>query len=216
MPLSCGVGAGAALFGQDIRRRISFPAYLPENTQVPRLGHRTFQRDVLGLQEGVEAHHAQADRTLAQGRIFGAVHAGGRGLDEAGQDIVEHAQHVLDKAFFLRPLVPGFDIQGRQAAHRGALLAVMVGAGGQGDLAAQVGGVDAQPQLALVLGQRPVHRVDVQDIGLAGLQPGFQDTLPQLRGHRSRAAPCRSLGDLRPKGRFSFTHSMNSSVMLMP
>ena len=39
-----------------------------------------------------------------------------------------------------------------------------------------------QAQLPLVLGQRPVHRVDVQDIGLAGLQPGFQDALPELAG----------------------------------
>ena len=130
----------------------------------------------------MEAHHAQADRAFAQRRIFGAVHAGGRGLDEAGQHIVEHAQHVLDKALFLGPLVPGLDVERRQAADRGAVLAVMVDAGGQRDLAAQVGGVDPKAQLTLVLGQRPVHRVDVEDIGLAGLQPGFQNALPQLAG----------------------------------
>ena len=61
------VRAGAALFRQDIRRRISFAAYLLEDAQIPGLGHGAFQRDDLGLQEGVEAHHAQADRALAQG-----------------------------------------------------------------------------------------------------------------------------------------------------
>ncbi len=58
----------------------------------------------------------------------------------------------------------------------------MVDAGGQRDLAAEVGGVDLQPQLALVLGQRPVHGVDIEDIGFAGLQPRLQDALPELAG----------------------------------
>ena len=58
----------------------------------------------------------------------------------------------------------------------------MVGAGGQSDLGAEIGGVDLQAQLALVLGQGAVHMVDVEDIGLAGLQPRLQDALPKLTG----------------------------------
>ncbi len=56
------------------------------------------------------------------------------------QHIVEEAQHVLDEARLLVPLVPGLDVERGQAAHRGALLAAMVDAGRQRDLAAQVGG----------------------------------------------------------------------------
>ena len=37
---------------------------------------------------------------------------------------------------------------------------------------------DILTQIALVLRKRPVHVVDVKDVGLAGLQAGFEDALP--------------------------------------
>ena len=183
MPLSAASGQAPRSSARMIRRRIGFAADLLEDAQIPGLGHRAFQRNVLGLQEGVEAHHAQARPSvragaeyLARSMLSGAV----------SMKLVSTLSSIRStsstKPSASRPLVPGLDIERGQAAHRGAFLAVMVGAGGQGDLAAQIGGVDLQAQLALMLGQRPVHRVDVEDIGLAGLQPGFQDALPQLAG----------------------------------
>jgi hypothetical protein len=39
-----------------------------------RLGHGAFEGHVLALQEGVEAHQAQAHRTLALGGVDGGLH----------------------------------------------------------------------------------------------------------------------------------------------
>src|SRR3546814_7170659 len=40
------------------------------------LGHRAFERQSARLEERVEPHHAESDRTLARGRICSARHAG--------------------------------------------------------------------------------------------------------------------------------------------
>ena len=54
----------------------------------------------------------------------------------------------------------------------------MIDAGRERDLAAQIRSGNFQPEFALVLGQRAIHRVDEQEIGLAGLQSRFEDALP--------------------------------------
>ena len=92
------------------------------------------------------------------------------------------------------PLEPGLEVQRGQAAHRGALLAVMVDAGRQRDLAAQVGGLHLQPRQLVMLGPRVVHVVDEDQVGLAGLDARRQDADPQTRAPRSCAAPAPSFG----------------------
>src|SRR5436309_2357450 len=98
----------------------------------------------------MEAHDAEPDRALAQRRIARTLHALGRARDEMGEHIVEEAQHVLDEAWRLVPLVPRLDVQRRQAAHGRALLVAMVLAGGERDLAAKVRGRDLEPELPLM------------------------------------------------------------------
>ena len=104
-----------------------------EDLEVPALRHRPFERDAARLQEAVEAHHAEADRPLALGAVFCPRHFVGRALDIIGQHIVEEAHDVLDEQFVAVPLVPGFEVQRRQAAHRGAVGAEMVPARSAGD-----------------------------------------------------------------------------------
>src|SRR3546814_15393720 len=67
-----------------------------------------------------------------------------RFVDEVLQHVVEEAQAILDEQRMFLPLMEVFEVQRRQAADRGALLAVLVNAGRQGDLAAQVRGLDAE------------------------------------------------------------------------
>jgi hypothetical protein len=140
----------------------------------------------------------------------------GRGaVDEVLQDVVQEAEHVLDEGRVVAPFLEGLGVDRGQAAHRGPLAPVVVHARGQGDLGAQVGLGHLQPQLALVGGQAPVHRVGEEQVGLARLQPDLQDLLPQapcvhLAQHLAR------LGRRRPNSAPSRTASMNSSVMLMP
>ena len=93
-----GVRAGAALLGQHARGRVGLAAQVLEQAHVPRLGQRAFERHVLRLQEGVEAHQAQAHRALAHGGVDGALHAGRRAVDEVLQHVVEEAHDVLDEA----------------------------------------------------------------------------------------------------------------------
>ncbi len=135
----------------------------------------------------MEAHHAKAHAALAFGRIFGARHLVGGAGDVVGQDIVEEAHDVLDEALVLAPLVPGLEAQRAEAADRGAVGAEMVLAGRQRDLAAQVGGGDLEAEVAVMLGHRRVHRVDEDDIGLAGRETGLDQLLEQ-RASVDRAA----------------------------
>ena len=129
----------------------------------------------------MKAHDAEADRALAQRRsTWRASMPSGASSMKLVSTLSSMRSTSSMKPRLVAPLVPGLDIQRRQAADRGAFLAVMIDAGRQGDLAAQVRGRDLQAQLALMLGQRAVHRVDEQQIGLAGLQARFQDALPQL------------------------------------
>src|SRR3546814_8464150 len=77
-------------------------------------------------------------RTLARGRICSARHAGLGTVDIILEHVVEETHHIFDEALLVLPLIPGFEVQGREAAHRGAIVAEMILAGGQRDLAAQV------------------------------------------------------------------------------
>src|SRR5215470_11380297 len=128
----------------------------------------------------MEAHDAEANRALTQRRVAGTLHAVRRDGDEVCQDVVEEAQHILDEARHLVPRMPRLDVERGETAHRGALLVAVVDAGRQRDLAAQVGGRDFQPELALMPRHRAIDAVDEQEIRLAGLQPRLEDALPQL------------------------------------
>src|SRR3546814_12476196 len=83
---------------------------------------------------------------------------------------VEETHHIFDEALLVLPLIPGFEVQGREAAHRGAIVAEMILAGGQRELAAQVRGRNLEPQLAMMLGHVLVHVIGEPDIRFAGRQ----------------------------------------------
>ena len=176
------VGAGATLDRQRHRRLVHLRADMLEHAQVPRLGHRALKGDAAGLEEAVEAHHAQAHRALATGRIGGALHARLVPLDIVLQDVVEEAHHILDELLVVLPLVPGFQVERRQAADGGAVFALMVDAGRQGDFRTQVRRRHLQPQLAVVLGHVLVHMVGEHDVRLAGRQTGLDQLLEQRAG----------------------------------
>ena len=152
---------------------------MAEDVAVPRLGGGRFDRHVLALQEGVEAHHPEPDRALAFGRVARPLHAVGRLLDEVLEHVVEEAHHVLDEQRVVAPFGEGLEVKRGQAAHRRAVLAVMVGAGWQRDLAAQIRHADLEPGELVMLGRGAVHVVDEDKIGLAGLDPAGQQADPQ-------------------------------------
>src|SRR5262249_24047700 len=58
----------------------------------------------------------------------------------------------------------------------------MVLAGGESDLAGEIGGGNLEPKLALMPRHGAVHRIDEEEIRLASLQPRLQDALPELAG----------------------------------
>jgi hypothetical protein len=122
----------------------------------------------------------EANRALAHRRVGRAREVRTGGVDEALQDVVEEAHHVLDEGRMLVPFEIGLEIERGEAAHGGALLAVMVDAGRQGDLAAQVGGLDLQAGELVLLGPRVVHVIDEDQVGLAGLDARRQDADPQM------------------------------------
>ncbi len=177
-----GIRAGAALHRQHHAGRIGPLLDVAEDAQVPRLAERALERDAHALEEAVEAHDAEPDRALAHGAVLGPGHGVRRPVDEVLQDIVEEAHDVLDEALLGAPFLPGLAVDRGQAAHGRALLAQMVGAGRQRDLAAQVGGGDLQAELALVRRHGPVDGVDEDDIGLAGGDPRLDDALEEGAG----------------------------------
>jgi hypothetical protein len=128
----------------------------------------------------VEAHDAEADRALAHGGVGGAGEVRAGVVDEALQHVVEEAHHVLDEGRMLVPLEIGLEIERAQAAHGGALLAVMVDAGRQRDLAAQVRGLDLEAGQLVVFGPGVVHVIDEDQVGLAGLDARRQDADPEM------------------------------------
>ena len=130
----------------------------------------------------MEAHHAEADRALALGAVLGARHLVGRAGDIVGEHVVEEAHDVLDEQLVAVPLVPGLEVERREAADRGAVGAEMVLAGRQRDLRAQVRGRHLEAEVAVMLGHRPVHLVDEDDVGLAGREAGLDQLLEQAAG----------------------------------
>ena len=151
-----------------------------EHAPVPHLGDNALERHSLGLEKRVEAHRAEPDRALAHRRVARPLHPLRRAVDEVLQHVVEEAHDVFDEQRVVTPLVPALEVDRAQAAHRRALPAVMVEASGQGDLRAQVRGLDLEPGQLVVLGAGVVHLVGKDEIGLAGLDPGGQDAYPQI------------------------------------
>ena len=90
---------------------VALAADVLEHLLVPHLGHHRFERDVVGLQEGVETHDAETHRTLAHGGVGGAREVRAGVVDEALQDVVEEAHHVLDEGRMLVPLEIGLEVQ---------------------------------------------------------------------------------------------------------
>ncbi len=86
------------------------------------------------------------------------------------------------KVRVLVPLEIGLEIERGEAAHGGALLAMVIDAGRQGDLAAQVRGFDLEACQLVMLGPRVVHVVDEHQVRLAGLDARRQDADPQVTG----------------------------------
>ena len=130
----------------------------------------------------MEAHQAQAHRTLARGGVLGRAHGVGRAVDEVLQHVVEEAHDVFDEGRMVAPFQELLGVDRGQAADGGALAAQVVLAGRQHDLRAQVRLLDLEAELALVLGQGAVHRALEDQVGLAGLQADLEDLLPQAAG----------------------------------
>src|SRR3546814_15359589 len=72
------------------------------------------------------------------------------------------------------------EVERREAADGGAIIAEMVAAGGEGDFAAQVRGGDLEAQIAVMLGHHAVHLVDEDDVGLDRREARFDELLEQI------------------------------------
>ena len=153
-----------------------------EDLEVQRLGGRAFQRNVHRLQEGVEAHHAEADRALALGGVDRAGHFRRGAFDEVFQHVVEEAEHVLHEHRLFRPFKEGLGIDRREAADGRAVDAAMVDAGRQCDFRTEVRLCHLQAEALLVGRHRVVHGVCEEQVRLAGLHPQLEDLLPELAG----------------------------------
>ena len=128
-----GIRAGAAFRGEQHRRFVHLGGNVLEHLEVPRFGHGAFKRNVARLQEAVEAHNPQADRTLPHGGIFRTRHFGRRTVNVIRQHIVEEAHHIFDKLLVAIPLIPCFHVERGEAAHSRAVIAQMVTACRQRD-----------------------------------------------------------------------------------
>src|SRR3546814_16755228 len=104
---------------------------------VPDLRHDAFQRHHVGLQEGVETHDAEPDRTLAPRRIPGAPDFVRRAVDEILQHVVEKAHYVRDEGRMSFPFRVFLEIQRRQDGKSGGWgtsVTVRVDLGGSRDI----------------------------------------------------------------------------------
>ncbi len=66
-----------------------------------------------------------------------------------------------------------------RTAHRRAILAELVLAGGQRDFRAEIRGGNLEADVAMMLGHHAVHRVVEHDIGLAGRETGLDQLLEE-------------------------------------
>src|SRR3546814_16935965 len=103
-----------------------------EDPHIRGLGHRAFERQAASLQEAVEAHHTEADRTFSAGAVFRARHLGFRTCDKILEDVVEHAHHICDNLLFPVALLPVLESECTQAAPGGSDIAEVIGGGGEG------------------------------------------------------------------------------------
>ncbi len=159
------------------------------------LGHRAFERDGARLEEGVEAHHAEADAALALGAdSWRAPSRRARGrysrCSTLSRKRITSSMNILSP--FHSSQVSRLRTERQQTAVRCG--AEMVGAGRQRDLRAQVRGGDLEAEVAVMLGHRPVHLVDEDDVGLAGREPGLDQLLEQRAGVDAWRAPSRPWG----------------------
>ena len=99
-------------------------------------------------------------------------------VDIVAQDIVEEA---LTSSMNIRHRSnrPRFEVETRQAADRGAILTMMIAAGRQRDFRTEIRSRDLQAEVTMMLGHRPVHLVDEDDIGFTGGEPRLDKLLEQ-------------------------------------
>ena len=126
----------------------------------------------------MEAHHPETNRALARGRIFGLGHFIGRPVDKVLQNVIQKPHDVGNEARILAPGRKMLQIERRQAADRGPLVAQMIGARGQGNLGAQIRGFDRQAGQLLMLRQLAVYGIGKDKVGLAQLDPRGQQPNP--------------------------------------
>ena len=135
------------------------------------------------LQEGVEAHHAEADAALALGADTGRApsrRARGRysRCSTLSRKRITSSMNILSP--FHSSQVSRLRLERQQTAVRSApRWSVPVGSVIS---RAQVRGGDLEAEVAVMLGHRPVHLVDEDDVGLAGREPGLDQLLEQRAG----------------------------------
>ncbi len=175
-----GILTRPPFFGELDRSRIGTLPDVLEHLLVPDFRHGAFQRHIHCLQEGVETHQAETDRTLTLRGVDSAGHFRRRALDEVFKHIVEEAEDVFDEGLILGPFEILLGIDRRQAAHSGAVLACMVDTGWQGNFGAEIGLCDLQAKLALVSRHGVVHGVGEQQVWLTSLHAQLKNFLPQF------------------------------------
>ncbi len=179
-PHSAASGQGPRSSASFIEASSHLAADVLEHAQVPGLRHRGLHRNALGLQEGVEAHHAEADRALAHGASIGrARHVVRRAVDEVVSTLsrkrITSSMKVL--SLLHSSQVSRLSEDRQHTAVRS--LPWWSTAGRQGDFRTQIGGRDLQTQGLLMVRHVAVHGIDEQQVGLAGLQAGLENLLPQ-------------------------------------
>ncbi len=178
-----GVGAGPALLGEHHRGLVDLGADVLEDLEVPALRHRPFERRCRapGGRSGSPSRRARpnarasrctwrAPSRPAPGRYSRCSTLSRKRITSSMKSLsLFHSSHVSR----LR-------LERQQTAVRA--LPRWSRAGRQRDLGAEVRGRDLEAELAVMLGHRPVHLVDEDDVGLAGREPGLDQLLEERAG----------------------------------
>ena len=134
-----------------------------KHAHVPDFRHRPFERNLVGLKERMEAHHAKANRAFPHrgvacpAKIFRSI------VDEILQNIIEEAHDVLNKTGVFFPFGILLNIKRREAADSRPILAEPVDTRRQGDLGTKVRGFNFKSAEFLVQRQCLVHMIDILD-----------------------------------------------------